>query len=221
MIQAVLKNKISTNVRASLKIIEDTLTSSVIGSLLLLPSDIFVKILSEASYNKFDDLNYGKLEYFEFWPKWNVKDIEEVDNSNYVEPDVFIRFENVDIIIEAKRYDDNQQSESQWRKEIIAYKKEYEKDKREIVFLAIGGIRSEKIEEIEDENVYKIRWKEILYQINNYIENSKYIDRCESIPRVLQMAKDGLELHGFLSIKWFKDLKNIDIDSKGIEKWKI
>ena len=49
----------------------------------------------------------------EFWPNW---DPEGTDNINRVTPDLFMRFANFDLIVEAKRWDSFQQSSDQWKK---------------------------------------------------------------------------------------------------------
>jgi LPXTG-motif cell wall-anchored protein len=43
--------------------------------------------------------NSGRLLSFDFWPHW---DKTGTDNTNYVEPDLFIKFDEFDVIIEAK-----------------------------------------------------------------------------------------------------------------------
>lgn len=86
MIQAILRNKIKSEVRDSFKTNEDTLTSSVIGNLIFLPSNFFLEILSNASYDKFTYSHFGKLKFYDFWPHWKS---ENTSNSNFVEPDFF------------------------------------------------------------------------------------------------------------------------------------
>lgn len=253
MIQAILRNKIKSEVRDYFKTKEDTLTSSVIGNLLFLPTNFILEILSNSSYDKFSYSRFGKLSSFEFWPHWNSKN---TSNSNFVEPDVFLRFENVDLIIEAKRYDDNQQYIGQWKNEIISYYNEYEDEEKELYFLAIGGINSNNTELIpivgkSDVLIYKLRWKKILDEVTKNIEKLEKIksfsDNANSTIRILQVILQSFELHGFLSIKWFKDFKkhffinntkminhwvpnkkylfNLKVENqiehKGIELWKI
>ena len=226
MIQAILRNKINSEIRDYFKIKEDTLTSSVIGNLLLLPSNFFLEILSKAAYEKFDYTHYGNLQFHDFWPHW---DSQNTSNSNFVEPDVFLSFDNVDIIIEAKRYDDYQQYRKQWENEIISYYNEYGKENKNLVFFAIGGINSIKTENLIIENkeikIYKIRWKRILYEVDN-VTNAiykikPYSENANTLIRILQVIKQSFELHGFLSIKWFKEMK-VDFiinDRVSINEW--
>ena len=226
MIQAILRNKIKSEVRNYFKTKEDTLTSSVIGNLLFLPTNFILEILANSSYDKFTYSHFGKLLSFDFWPHWNS---ENTSNSNFVEPDVFIRFENVDLIIEAKRYDDNQQYIGQWKNEIISYYNEYEDEKKDLILLAIGGINSNNTEHISTESkqkveIYKIRWKKILNEVENAKKRLEAIksfsDNANSSIRILEVVLQSFELHGFLSIKWFKDInRKIINNSKIINQW--
>ena len=96
--------------KKTLDICEDSLTSTVFDLLKYLPTEVFYSILRESLYHKKLPIICGEIEKIHFWEKWISKN---TTNSLYVEPDVFIRFSNFDIIIEAKRYNNNQQSEKQ------------------------------------------------------------------------------------------------------------
>ena len=75
---------------------EDTITSTIIGTLLHLPDQLLWKILREACHTgSVLPKNPGELRAYEFWPKW---DAYGTLNTNYVEPDVFLRFSEVDQI---------------------------------------------------------------------------------------------------------------------------
>ena len=105
---------------------------------------------------------------------WNS---EHTTNSNRVEPDVFFRFKELDVIIEAKRYDDHQQSSSQWENEVQGYLNEYKDDNKDVILIALGGINTEAVEWIEKEKkiiyVCKCRWTDILRTIKSRIKDSK------------------------------------------------
>lgn len=104
MLHAFDKHKISREIRSQIWNLEDVKTSSIIGNLLHLPTSIFWYILRNAS--NVNNANGNKLPVlpddeefvdFEFWPYWTLQD--------KVEPDVFIRFTNFDLIIELKVHD--------------------------------------------------------------------------------------------------------------------
>jgi hypothetical protein len=110
MISSIQYGKVSVTLK------EDTLTSSVFDNLLLLPDNLFWNVIKKSCYqNKLPD-SINSVESYEFWPHW---DPENTNKTNYVEPDMFIRFDNFDLIIEAKRWDNNQQYITQWKNEFI------------------------------------------------------------------------------------------------------
>ena len=124
---------------------EDSLTSSVFERLLLLSDENLWWVLRNACDKQAAATlpdNVGKLEKFEFWPSW---DPDPQLDRNYlrVEPDVFLRFEDLDIIVEAKRSDfeqlqNNEEHPEQWENELGAWYQKF-KDDRPVVLLAIGG----------------------------------------------------------------------------------
>ena len=120
---------------------EDSLTSSVFERLLLLSDENLWWVLRNACDKQAATTlpdNVGKLEKFEFWPSWEP-DLKLERNSLRVEPDVFLRFEGLDILVEAKRYDFVQsQREEQWQNELAAWFQEFKSD-RPVLLLAIGG----------------------------------------------------------------------------------
>ena len=116
---------------------EDTITSTIIGILLHLPDRLFWELLFKACYmNSALPKDPGDLKEFEFWPKWSA---DGTNNTSYVEPDVFIRFSEIDLIIEAKPSDEGGQYQAQWRQELKAYQNEYGDNKKPVSLIALGG----------------------------------------------------------------------------------
>ena len=132
MIYSTLYNK-NTN--------EDPKTSTVFGNLMLLPDHVFWDILKSAAANKGilpDDAGLMS-DGFSFWPQWDPNSKYDTGNSNYVEPDVFFRFDNIDVIVEAKYSDNSGQYRAEWEREFKAYLNMFEDDKKKVVLLAVGG----------------------------------------------------------------------------------
>lgn len=132
MIYSTLYNK-NTN--------EDPKTSTVFGNLMLLPDHVFWDILKSAAANKGilpDDAGLMS-DGFSFWPQWDPNSKYDTGNSNYVEPDVFFRFSNIDVIVEAKYSDNRGQDKEEWEREFKAYLNMFEDDKKKVVLLAVGG----------------------------------------------------------------------------------
>ena len=189
---------------------EDSLTSTIFGYLLHLPVELFWTIMNNACYIEDITTHYPKIQSVEFWPHWSPA---ESGNTNYVEPDVFIRTKDLDLIIEAKRFDDNQQSPAQWRKEIQGYINEYGNEGKEVIFLALGGLNNEKSESIEltnkSINVLKCRWNRILNEVkvihSKLEKNRLYLNNIESISIVLNDIILGFGIHGYSTGIWPED----------------
>ena len=175
MLQAFDKHKISHEIRNQLWNQEDVKTSSIIGNLLHLPTNIFWHILRNASDKT--DANGNKLPVlsedediidYEFWPYWTLQD--------KVEPDVFIRFANFDLIVELKVHDYNQQKSWQWNREFSAYYKRYPNENKPVYLIAISGKTNETMN-----NVFQCSWQSLLETVldaKELAESKKgFIDR--------------------------------------------
>lgn len=116
---------------------EDFKTYQTIGILQYLPADLFWALIRSSVANPADlPLLSGEIIQIDLWPKWT--DIEGTKATNYVEPDVFIRFENFDCIIEVKKTDGNGQRPDQWDDQIIAYGNTYP-DETKLIYIVLGG----------------------------------------------------------------------------------
>ena len=100
--------------KANIGLKEDTLTSTVFDYLLMLPNDLFWNIIKKSCFQNNLPETINSIESYEYWPHW---DSENTTNKIFIEPDLFIRFDNFDLIIEAKRRDDSQQYLEQWKNE--------------------------------------------------------------------------------------------------------
>lgn len=181
---------------------EDSLTASVFQLLAYLPDEKLWQIIQQTLKNDNLPETVGKLENIEFWSKW---DATGTTNARFVEPDVFLVFEQLTIIIEAKRYDKNQQSRSQWKNELIAYENEYLDDNTNVILWALGGIHDLEPEPITTEKatykVLKSTWTMLLSTIKS--KALATITRAEK-----QLFDDLIEafaFHGFFVGTWFNE----------------
>ena len=191
---------------------EDSLTAAVFSHLLHLPCEVFWQVLRQACYSKSLPDNPGEPLMFHAWPNWNPKD---TGNSDRVIPDLFIRFASFDLIIEAKRWDNDMQDPSQWQRELIAYINEYGNEKREVKMLAMGGIHSEIDEKLIHQSfdctVHKCRWSTVLLECQHlkreYEEKNKTnpTSRVSADVRILDDLIDLFATHGFVVLRWFAD----------------
>ena len=205
MINAILKNKVDRNY---FKQNEDSLTALIFEKLNYLPFEIFEYIIKKSVLGDLPNVDFSTIEEIIYWPHWNS---ENTNNNNYVEPDLLIRLAKYDILIEAKRYDSNQQYSSQWRNEIIAYHNEYGNNK-ELIFIGLGGINSYKNEQLLiNENkitIYKCKWISILKNtelIKEKLELSSSF--FNPIPPTINILNDLIivfRLYGYSSSFWFE-----------------
>jgi hypothetical protein len=180
---------------------EDVITSSVFDNLLYLPDDLFWKILRLSCYNNFElPLYAGDISKYEFWPHWNNKDTE---NEKYVEPNFYVKFENFDIIVEAKR-ENNFQEREQWEKEIISYLNEYGDSNRTVFLIALDGMANEESEIIEIRNrsikIFKSRRLKVLDTCNRLykeIISNSFVD-INHRERLIGTIINYLKFYGFL-----------------------
>lgn len=228
MIQALLHHK------SHIGLIEDEKTSMIIGTLLHLPTTLMLKIISDALTNECSALRNKTEEHLqkvpEFWPHWFTK-------TNRVEPDVFMRFESFDLIIEAKRNDDKtSQESSQLNRELNAYEYVYGKDKQ-VYLIALGG-NVDDIKSVEErrDKILTCSWNNLLSSIESSIERKKIessierkkgeIQKYDEIYRILSDCRDAFALFGHVT-GWLYELCDLEykqINKKSIENiklWKV
>ena len=206
MMYAVKYNKVN---REIYKDNEDALTAAIFERLCYLPKELFQYIISNALFDTIEGLDLDQMHSITFWPNWDPKG---TGNTNKVEPDVFIRTVNLDIIIEAKRHDKNQQDPNQWEREIKAYYNEYQEEDIPLVFIALGGLRSQETEEIKVSKgkhfIYKCSWKRILNIIQQVIHDmesaSNYTNNNTAIINILKDIVVCFGLFGFSTALWLE-----------------
>lgn len=190
---------------------EDPKTSAVFENLMLLPDNVFWHLLRQSCFsNDTMPIHSGQLLSYDFWPHWDKTD---TDNKIYVEPDLFIRFELFDVIIEAKYSDKGGQYERQWKQEITAYHNEYG-DEKPFVFIAVGGNMSILAEtlSLKDERVciYKCNWLSLLMTVNKYRNELEAISvpdmNVSATMRLLDNIILAFNINGVYNIDWFNTM---------------
>ena len=200
---------------------EDSLSASVFSHLLHLPAEVFWALLRKACYSNDLPESAGEPLVVEMWPKWNAT---ETGNSKYVEPDVFIRFADFDLIIEAKRWDDGQQDPAQWKRELVAYANEYGEVPMPVRMIALGGIHHEHDEVLRIKrpilkdgvlqpdiicSVHMCRWRGILYQSKRMLKELEKLEyptsQTAATRRVLEDLIDLFAWHSYSTRPWFAD----------------
>ena len=190
---------------------EDPKTSSVFENLMLLPDNVFWHILRQSCFsNDTMPIYTGRLLSYEFWPHW---DRTGTDNTNYVEPDLYLEFEFFDVIVEAKYSDNGGQYQHQWQQEITAYHNEYG-DEKPFVFIAVGGNLSIVAETItmksEKVKIYKCNWLSILMGVNKYQKELESVTvpdlNISATLRLLDNIILAFNINGVYNIDWFNSM---------------
>lgn len=198
---------------------EDPKTSVVFENLLLFPDNIFWEILKNSAANKnILPENAGLLlDRFEFWPRWDSCSSYDTGNSIYVEPDIFFRFEKVDVIVEAKYSDISGQYREEWEREFKAYLNEYENDNKTVVLLAVGGNSTfTKEPELKVGNrkcpIVKYSWASLLDAVLDYEKRELTIiknDNQSSIKRIVRNTEIGFNNIGIYKYKRKVEIKGL------------
>lgn len=178
---------------------EDSLTATILGTMLYLKDDDFWDIIGLAC-KELAVVIPSKSEIIDvhFWASWNP---ENTSNVRFVEPDVLIQTTDFDLIIEAKRWDSDQQDSGQWQKEILSYLNEYAVKNKSVYFLALGtnNLAKENII-IGDKtiSIFKCRWRDILFQVHQKTKKEINSGRKRIFYDIIQW----FNLHGYFEVKW-------------------
>lgn len=215
MLQALIHKKLKasfsdTNFSPS----EDTLTSSVLGLLQYLPSNIFLSILKEAcGMSSSFPIKAEDIIEVRFWEHWEASN---TTNARLVEPDVFIATESYHIIVEAKKTDEGGQYLEQWNKELIAHQNTFPDDDHRLVLYALGGNDSLTEKTIILNNtiipIYRASWFNLLHAITNELSQK----HSYHINRLLSDIINAFRIHGFFDIEWIDTLDSCSLSSKTI-----
>ncbi|WP_040281030.1 hypothetical protein [Psychroserpens damuponensis] len=213
--------------KGSLTICEDSLTASVFDLLKYLPTDLFWHILKQALHQDQLPSYCGEVLEMQYWAKWQAKGKYDANNSKYVEPDLFMRFKDFDLIIEAKRNDSNQQSDGQLKKEIKAYLNEYEDKENTVYLLQVGGLIDTCVK--EEFNIAGIKvlqsktnWTSLLKSVDGIYKS--YLE--QNIPSqkptlfLLEDIINAFAMHGFHQKLWLQDCEIYNINTKAINSFK-
>ena len=195
---------------------EDPKTSVVFENLMLLPDNVFWDILKTAASNKgILPEDAGLLaDEFSFWPKWESSSKYDTGNSNYVEPDIFYRFENLDVIVEAKYSDYSGQYRDEWEREFKAYLNKYCDDKKKVVLLAVGGNRTfEREPELKVDKyrcpIVKYSWVSLLNAVLAYEKKELSNITNGSLSSIKRIVRN-IE-YGFQNVGIYKHYKKVEL----------
>lgn len=190
---------------------EDPKTSAIFENLMLLPDNVFWHLLKSACFNGNElPKHSGNLYDYTFWPHWNSNGTR---NKNFVEPDLFLQFDEFDVIIEVKYGEIKGQYQDQWKQEIIAYQNEYQENKP-FIFIAVGGNETAQKESMnigkENIPIYKCNWLSLFYSVDKYLKELDKITISDyyisATRRILNNILLAFNLNGVYNIHWFNTL---------------
>ena len=220
MLQALLKHKLGRAFGSGcFEPSEDSKTSSVLGLLQYLPAQAMWDLLRQSCGESASlPEKSGELSDIQFWPRWSLE--------NQMELDVFCEFENFNLIVEAKKYDNAGQYDQQWEKYTRAYHEIYGGGGKELVFIALGGNetlvwRKIRFSKGREQRVFCASWQNLLDLAKG---KSNYAAGNER--RVLSDIILAFEAHGHFCMEWPETLsgynrtETYDKSQTTITSWK-
>lgn len=207
---------------------EDFKTYQTLGLMQYLPANMFWSLVRECIIRNNDlPIISGEIVQADFWVKWY--NIEGTNAERYVEPDVFIRFENFDCIIEVKKTEDSGQHTDQWDDQLTAYRNIYPEGKR-LIYVALGGNRDFCNNHNDSyPDVYKASWRKLLHAVHKAL--NERISLNYTTPsifqeiRILQTVIESFAKYNEYDVEFLESLfssQEIDITSKEFDIiWKI
>lgn len=206
---------------------EDCLTAAVFARFAYLPARIWWPLLKKAAVtsNGLPD-EVGELEDIKFWPRWDVRE-EAADHfgQRHVQPDVYLRFSQLTVLVEAKRYDAAEMQRSrQLAAEYVAWtaSDENDRDGAPCIVLAIGGLKrldarqiqrlcGEMQQDVSSLNsdlrppfLAAIEWSGMLTELIRLQESRTSTDHCSR--SIIADLISALELHSIHPRFWLIDL---------------
>ncbi len=141
----------------------------------------------------------------EYWPRY---DLPDNNNREVVEPDLLLRFEDCDVLVEVKPPQGGTQYQEQWKNEIEGYFAQ--DDAKVLYFLAIGQVGNtlKNLDLDSIHNQYRLLkvleakdWQPIAHQLYQ-LQKSHQLDAQDS--RIVEDMLQSLELYGIRAyeLKW-------------------
>ncbi len=212
---------------------ENSLTASVFSHLLHLPTELWWQLLREACRSGRLPTNVGELRSVDFRPKWDPTEVA-TGNNTYVEPDLFLRFDSLDLIVEAKRWDQHQQNPRQWAAQLRAYWNQYASKQKhafapgQVQMIALGGLWTTEDKEVSVQvpggatgqggaepititcPVHMCRWGWLLTRCQGFARELERLrhpsSQTHAHRRILGHLVAFFESHDFRTGMWYEEL---------------
>lgn len=215
MLQAVLHGKAgriehegeeSVSWRQLFQTREDLMTAAVFSRFTYLSSTTQNSLLQAWLHSNAD---FSQFESIEYWPRYGY--IDDAAGLRDVEPDIVLRFNNFNILIEIKPPTGGDQYYQQWQREIAAFIHSDTQKNLPIYFLAIGRIEHKDaqlwgallLNQHPDrlKSVHAIKWQPVVDSIRNLLTLEMY---SKQDSRILIDILDAMQLYGLKTqtFKW-------------------
>ena len=199
------------------------MTAVVFGRLAYLPVPIWWRLLKKAAVPSSTlPEEAGDLEDIQFWPSWYLsEEAAEHFDQRSVEPDVYLRFSELTVLVEAKRYDSAEmQCSKQLAAEYAAWAASDENDcDAPCIVLAIGGLKRfdaqkrlyEETQQhlgrlnsvLRSPSLAAIEWSGILTELIRLQESCTLMERCSR--NIVADLIAALDLHSIHRRFWLID----------------
>ena len=211
---------------------EDFLTAAVFSRLVYLPGKTLDAVLPELGEDT------GEVQEALFWPNW-AADRQEA-GQGYAQPDVFLKFGNLDLIVEAKLGDSSgKQDPRQWARYWEAgYRGGYMEPRRPAMLLGVGGLGDKPRSAasalaVEADALVRARFPECAAIRAAGVSWANLYDRLQRLDdvqgtagaasrAVVQDLKEILGYYGFRPLAFFADLHhaamkaNVEVINDGV-----
>lgn len=125
---------------------------------------------------------------------------------------MFLQFENLDVIIEAKRSEDAGQCADEWRRELRAYHNEYPIANRNPILIAVGGNNTLaheiiNVRDFGEHCIYRCSWLSLLTSVIGIKDNYETTLQPQ-LQRLCATLELGFQMHDVQFFKWMDNGMN-------------
>ena len=200
---------------------EDLLTAAVFSRWSYLSNETQHHLMHQWFSGKGD---FKKFQGIEFWPKYDLPDNKDRQS---VEPDVLIKFEGFNVLIEVKPPSGGNQYLEQWKNEIEGYYSCENNKDIPLYFLAIGRIKNVKYRSNNEffprpALIHAISWKIIAHTIYDFSKSTNNNQDRRILKDVLEaLGLYGVVGHKFLFRDFFKPNNKLpSLELSYFQRWK-
>lgn len=210
---------------------EDLLTATFFERFSYLSDAVQLSLLSHWFAEHSGTLQHQFLGFktIDYWVRF---ELGEQGNYKQVEPDLIMRFNDFNIMVEVKPPDGGDQSDEQWANEIASFIQDPNNDSKPLYFLAIGGSNPKLAKAWSSQLLQRfapqltaiaaLNWQPVAKQLLDLANGSVDIALNRQDTQVLKDMLEGLNLYGLgLSpFTWKQLLSDTQLPNLSLETFK-